>query len=355
MTALDQPRNGAQIQQRDPMPTSVVNLGDFEQVWKFAKMMSNTALVPSGYRNKPEDIVVAIQFGLELGLKPMQALQSVASINGKPSLYGDGGRALLLAHPECEDIAEEITGEGADRVAHCTIQRRGMSPVHRTFSAQDAKVAGLLNKSGPWSQYPNRMLQWRAFWFAARDSFADALRGLSGVEEEFGVQSGRANAEQPNTVMGAAKSAISKRRLEVTKGQPAGEDPPEEPAKSQDIEDPKEPHLAIIREMLKAAKIPAELFKAAVTRATGGTKIATLKALPDLSLADLEAVADVMGRWVGYRADWIVQALELGPEAAAEEFGAAVQRELGGLDELEVGDMPAVESAFAEDLGRVGQ
>lgn len=368
MTAIDQPRNGA-IQQRSPMPTSVVDLSDFEQVWKFAKMMSNTSLVPSGYRNKPEDIVVAIQFGLELGLAPMQALQSVASINGKPSLYGDGGRALLLAHPECEDIAEEITGEGADRVAHCTIHRRGMSPVHRTFSALDAKTAGLLSKSGPWSQYPNRMLQWRAFWFAARDSFADALRGLGGAEEYFGVQSGEANAAPPaTTALGAVRQQVAARKIEVEGGKSADDAPPEEPARTpaqkemdetierdQDqLVSEREDALVVIREAMKAAKIPAELVKAAVTRATGGTKLASLKAMPDLSLADLVAVAEVMGRWPGYRADWIVQVLELGPEAAQEEFSGAVQRDLGGLDELTLADMPAIEDAFAKDLAAVG-
>jgi hypothetical protein len=47
----------------------------------------------------------------------------------------------------------------------------------------DAKRAGLAGKSGPWSQYPARMLALRARGFALRNAFADALRGLVTAEE----------------------------------------------------------------------------------------------------------------------------------------------------------------------------
>ena len=47
----------------------------------------------------------------------------------------------------------------------------------------DAKRAGLAGKSGPWTQYPRRMLQMRARGFALRDAFPDLLRGLVTAEE----------------------------------------------------------------------------------------------------------------------------------------------------------------------------
>jgi hypothetical protein len=55
--------------------------------------------------------------------------------------------------------------------------------VSRKFSAQDAKKAGLLNKAGPWTQYPDRMLQMRARGFCARDAVPDVLRGMYVREE----------------------------------------------------------------------------------------------------------------------------------------------------------------------------
>jgi hypothetical protein len=52
--------------------------------------------------------MVAIQHGMELGLAPMQALQSIAVINGKPVIYGDAALALATAHPSFLDIEETV-------------------------------------------------------------------------------------------------------------------------------------------------------------------------------------------------------------------------------------------------------
>ena len=55
--------------------------------------------------------------------------------------------------------------------------------MERRFSVQDARRAGLWGRPGPWSQYPQRMLQMRARAFALRDAFADVLGGLYLREE----------------------------------------------------------------------------------------------------------------------------------------------------------------------------
>ena len=53
----------------------------------------------------------------------------------------------------------------------------------RSFSIKEARAANLLNKPGPWQQYQDRMLWWRAFGWAARDGFADVLKGVWSREE----------------------------------------------------------------------------------------------------------------------------------------------------------------------------
>ena len=116
---------------------------------------------------------------MELGLQPMQAMQSIAVINGRPSLWGDAMLALVKAHPAFEWIKEECDGN----VATCTIKRRGEPEVVQSFSLEEAKRAGLTGKQGPWTQYPKRMLQMRARGFALRDAFPDALRGVVSAEE----------------------------------------------------------------------------------------------------------------------------------------------------------------------------
>lgn len=147
---------------------------------KLAEMVSQSSVCPKAYFNKPGDCLVAMALGAEVGLNPIQSLQNIAVINGKPSIYGDAAMALVRASGLLEDIKEEFDGNAAT----CTCKRRGQeTPIVATFSMEDAKKAGLLGKSGPWSQYPARMLQMRARGFALRDGFADALAGLITAEE----------------------------------------------------------------------------------------------------------------------------------------------------------------------------
>lgn len=153
--------------------------------YKMAQMLAKSTMVPKDYIGKPENIFIAMAMGYQLGFPIEQSLQDIAVINGRPSLWGDGLLALALRHPEFQSIEEKEIKSGDQVVGYsCTIKRRGCEPHTKTFTFDDARAAGLINKSGPWSQYPQRMLQQRARNFAIRDRFADALRGLRVAEIE---------------------------------------------------------------------------------------------------------------------------------------------------------------------------
>lgn len=155
-----------------------------DEAMRFSDMLAKSQMVPKAYQGKPEDVLVAIQWGRELGLAPLQALQNIACINGKPSVYGDAAMALVQASAVCEDIEEYFENEGSPNpVAVCVAKRKGRTPVTVKFSVEDAKRAGLWAKQGPWSAYPKRMMQMRARGFALRDAFPDVLKGLITVEE----------------------------------------------------------------------------------------------------------------------------------------------------------------------------
>lgn len=156
---------------------------NFAEAVTFAKMLSTSELVPKDYRGKHLNILVAMQLGAEVGLQPMAALQSIAVINGKPSLYGDAALAVVQSQPSYEGHREWFEGEGDKKTAYCEVKRKGQGPSLQKFSVEDAKKAGLWNKEGPWRSYPDRMQQMRARGFALRDRFADALRGMILVEE----------------------------------------------------------------------------------------------------------------------------------------------------------------------------
>jgi hypothetical protein len=152
---------------------------NFFEACKLAEFLSKSDMIPKNYVGKVGSILAAIQMGSEIGLKPMQALQNIAVINGRPTLWGDAMLALVQSHSSFEYIRESDDGQKAT----CTVKRKNADEHTVTFSNDDARKAGLLGKPGPWSQYPARMRQVRARGFAIRDQFADALKGFSCAEE----------------------------------------------------------------------------------------------------------------------------------------------------------------------------
>jgi hypothetical protein len=186
-----------QISERQAIPqVQPMELRSFDELERWAKIAARSSMVPKAYQGKPDDIILAVQMGAELGLRPMQSLQNIAVINGKPSVYGDAMLALCMGHPLYVSTDERIEGSGDDRKAICTTIRKGSPPVIRTFSVLDAKTAKLWMKKSytgqdtPWITNPDRMLQFRARGFALRDAFPDKLRGLISAEEA---------ADYPNT------------------------------------------------------------------------------------------------------------------------------------------------------------
>ena len=159
-------------------------LQSFDDAFRFAKMVAASDFAPKDFKGKAESCLLAIQHGSEVGLSPMQSLQSIAVINGRPTIWGDAALALVQSSSQCLYVREYTEGEGDNLTAVCEVQRRGYpQPTVAKFSVADAKKAGLWGKSGPWSQYSGRMLALRARGFALRNAFADALRGLVTAEE----------------------------------------------------------------------------------------------------------------------------------------------------------------------------
>lgn len=157
----------------------------YEHYKRVAADLSKSELVPNIYKNKPEDIFVAMAMGYQLGFSIEQSLLDIAVVSGRPALWGDGLMALVLNHPDCEGIDENLLEKDGQIIGYsCTVRRKGHQPHTQQFTLQDAQQAGLLKKAGAWQTYPKRMLQMRARSLALRDKFADALRGLRIAEIE---------------------------------------------------------------------------------------------------------------------------------------------------------------------------
>ena len=156
--------------------------------YEMASVLCKSGLIPSGL-NSPEKVFVALQWGHELGLSPMVAVNNVAVINGKPTLSADIMSAVVKRSPEYGGIKWI---EMSDTKAECEITRilpNGEKEVQRScFTMDDAVKAGLAGRD-VWKKYPKRMLKHRCLSYGLKDMFPDMLAGLYDPEEMESVQS----------------------------------------------------------------------------------------------------------------------------------------------------------------------
>lgn len=176
------------------MSNELIKLDNVSDLEKFCERIAKSGLAPKAF-DSAEKVFVALCFGRELGFSPMQSLQSLMVIGGKVGILGDGAKALCegarevnsdgKSVPVCEYIKDELVGQPhtEDRGVRVTVKRYNKPELVRDFTMRDARRAGLSNRQGPWTQYPERMCYYRALGFALRDAFPDILRGIKTTEE----------------------------------------------------------------------------------------------------------------------------------------------------------------------------
>ena len=189
----------AMVSAERAQPMSVDETGMFvtrnsQELWRVAKMLLATGAAPKSYR-EPEQVVVAIQALKSMGLNPYVSLRQTGMINGSFTVWGDLPLALVRAGGEVEWIDEffftmrdgEYLRQCFDNAnchelpfgAVCRVKRTGHPAHESVFTIQHAKQANLLGKPGPWTQYTDRMMRYRARSGALKDVFSDAMQGVA--------------------------------------------------------------------------------------------------------------------------------------------------------------------------------
>lgn len=187
-----------------------MRINSLTEAMQLADFFAKSDLVPKDYKGKAGNIVVAWQKGHEVGLLPQQSLETIAVINGRACIWGDGLIALVKSNPKEEWTNEWIEGAGENAVAYCETKRKGQpKTIKGSFSAEQAKVAGLWGVN-TWKKYPERMLQMRARGFCFRDAYPDVLNGIELAEEQLDAKNSVQNIDE-------YENAVKQLGLKLTK------------------------------------------------------------------------------------------------------------------------------------------
>lgn len=153
-----------------------------------ASRLYASGLLPKSIRSVEATIAV-IQTGRELQLNPMEAFRNIHVIEGVPTVSPKCKLGLI----QRSGLLSDLSVTDGDGFAECTMKRRGMSsPVTFRFTMEEARAAGLTNKSN-WKSWPKNMLRWRVIGFVADVLFSDVTGGhftpdeLGAVTDSDGV------------------------------------------------------------------------------------------------------------------------------------------------------------------------
>jgi hypothetical protein len=157
---------------------------------EWADKLSTADLLPSAYRRKPANVLVAIEYGDALGMPPIVAMNMIHVIEGKPTLSAQaiGGLVRRAGHKL------RVHWDGSKMRATAEIIRA--DDMDFTFTAtwdMDRARAAKLTGKGVWQQYPDAMLKARAITEVARDACPEALFGVAYTPEELGVDEPEVN------------------------------------------------------------------------------------------------------------------------------------------------------------------
>lgn len=125
-----------------------------------------------------------IMYGKELGMGPMESIQSIDVIQGKPTQKPQSMKAMI--HKKLPTAVFRVAKSDDDE---CVIEaaRPNEAVTKFTFTMKDATRLGLTGKDN-WKKQPRVMLQWRCIGHVARTVFPDCLSGVSYTPEEMGAE-----------------------------------------------------------------------------------------------------------------------------------------------------------------------
>jgi hypothetical protein len=239
-------------------PETAVAQITLETQLAYATEIAKSGLIPKDFQKRPENVLVAIEWGRELGLSPIASLNEIYVVHGSPSLSAKS--MLTLARRAGHRV--RVTSEPES--ATCEIVRADDPdfPHTVTYTLDDARRAGLMTNSG-WKNTPATMLRWRAVANAVRLACPEVLGGVSFLPEEV-EEIRQRNAAQSSTT--------------VTQVVP---DIPLAPSKS-------------ASDYMKVLKLTGTAMKAFVGRLLGRKD---QPSWPDLTDAEQRTVLDGLARW----------------------------------------------------------
>lgn len=169
----------------------------FNMMVKRSEILARSTLLPSSLRNKAADILIIMMMAQELNIPPLQALNGINVIQGKPVISPQLMIALIRSKVPNSYI-EIVEREGECKCLMSRDKEDKNQIYTSTWTLERAQEMGIASKDN-WKKQAGTMLKWRAVGDCARTVFPDILSGLYFASE---FQDGTLNIDENGELKG---------------------------------------------------------------------------------------------------------------------------------------------------------
>lgn len=171
----------------DPSLGTFGSSDNFTLAWQQAQMLSRSDLIPSNYKGKPENVLIAVEQANRLGISPFMVMQNLFVIQGRPAWSSKFLIAMINGSGKFdEELHFDITRDKDGKPYSCLAwtMKNGRRVEGVTVDMAMAKAEGWLTKNGSkWVTLPELMLRYRAASFFASLNCPELTLGYYTKEE----------------------------------------------------------------------------------------------------------------------------------------------------------------------------
>lgn len=191
MTTDSQPSTALTVSQdRDGVFTGIQQ---FENAQRIGKALASSALVPKEYQGQAglANTLVAMEIAHRMGLSPLQVMQNLHIIHGRPSWSSQFIIAMINGCGRFTPLDYKMNGEGdgLSCFAYATELATGKELKGPTVTMAMAKKEGWATKTGSkWQTMPDLMIRYRAAAFWGRLYVPEFLVGMKTQDEVIDIE-----------------------------------------------------------------------------------------------------------------------------------------------------------------------
>lgn len=192
----------------------------FEEAQRIAKALASSQLVPKEYQGQQglPNVLVAMEISGRMGLGPLQVMQNLHIVNGRPSWSSQFIIATINGCGRFTPLDYIVTGEGDAMTCQAVAieiktSKELKGPV---ASIAMAKREGWYSKNGSkWQTMPDLMLRYRAAAFWGRVFAPEYLVGMKTQEEVIEIEAVDVSSGQDLMSNKPAQTAVEQINAEI--------------------------------------------------------------------------------------------------------------------------------------------